>query len=173
MNINLIKFKDITENYMLLHHWCSQEFIYTWFEQRILSYDEIVNKYKNKLQEEKQDLYIIRNNDIKIGLVQIYQYKENKFKQLNNYNNIYEYDLFIGNKEYINKGLGVNIINLINEKIYYEYNADAIILRPFKRNIRAIKCYQKAKFKNICEYIDKDTLGHKEEIVVLLNVKAK
>ena len=38
------------------------------------------------------------------------------------------------------------------------YNADAIILRPFKRNVRAIKCYEKCNFKNIYEYIGEDTL---------------
>ena len=53
--------------------------------------------------------------------------------------------------------------------IYEDYNADAIILRPFKRNIRAIKCYEKCRFKNIYEYVGKDTLGNKERIVGLIN----
>ena len=55
--------------------------------------------------------------------------------------------------------------------IYNNYNADAIILRPFKRNIRAIKCYTKNDFKIIDEYIGKDSIGNKETILVLLNSK--
>ena len=50
----LIKFRDLknTENeYRQLHKWCSNKFVYEWFEQRILSYDEIVSKYQNKLKE--------------------------------------------------------------------------------------------------------------------------
>lgn len=170
MNISLIKFEDIQENYQLLHQWCNQEFIYTWFEQRILSYEEIVNKYKGKLKENNQDLYIIKYNDVKIGLVQIYPYQDDTLKELKNYNTIYEYDLFIGNKEYIGKGLGITSVKLINNMIYSKYQADAIILRPFKKNKRAIKCYQKANYNIIHEYIDKDTIGNKEEIVILLNI---
>ena len=55
--------------------------------------------------------------------------------------------------------------------IYDKYNADAIILRPFKRNIRAIKCYEKCDYKIIKEYDGKDTLGNPEIISVLLNTK--
>ena len=155
-----------------LYKWCSQEFVYEWFEQRKLSYDEIKNKYKNKLKNKIQDLFIITHNNIDIGLVQIYKYNnEIKLKQLQNYKNIYEYDLFIGEEDYLSKGIGSNVVKLINKMIYEKYNSDAIILRPFKRNVRAIKCYEKCKFKNIYEYIGKDTLGNKEDIIVLLNKK--
>ena len=47
--IDLIEFTDKKENYELMYKWCSQEFIYKWFEQRKLSYEEIENKYKNKI----------------------------------------------------------------------------------------------------------------------------
>ena len=52
--------------------------------------------------------------------------------------------------------------------IYLKYNADAIILRPFKRNIRAIKCYLKCGYNVIDEYNGKDTLNNDEIIIVLL-----
>ena len=44
--IDLTKFTDKKDNYELMDKWCSQEFIYEWFEQRKLSYKEIENKYK-------------------------------------------------------------------------------------------------------------------------------
>jgi hypothetical protein len=46
--IDLIEFTDKKDSYELMYKWCSQEFIYEWFEQRKLSYEEIENKYKNK-----------------------------------------------------------------------------------------------------------------------------
>ena len=156
----LITFRDLkdTENeYRQLHKWCSNKFVYEWFEQRILSYDEIVSKYQNKLKKKIQDLFIIKCDDKDIGLVQIYKYKDN----------IYEYDLFIGIEEYLNKGIGTIIVNEINDIIYKKYKANSIILRPFKRNIRAIKCYKKCGFKQIDEYLGKDTLGNPEVITVL------
>lgn len=55
--------------------------------------------------------------------------------------------------------------------IYSKYDADAIILRPFKKNVRAIKCYQKCDYKIIGEYKGTDTIGNLEMITVLLNEK--
>lgn len=156
----MISFRDLSSNdFLKLYEWCKQEFVYEWFEQRILSYDEIVNKYERKLKEGKQDLYIILYDDKDIGLVQIYKYNDNT----------YEYDLFIGEEEYLNKGIGTKVVNKVNSIIYDKYKVDSIILRPFKRNIRAIKCYLKCGFKTIDEYLGKDTLGNPEMITVLLN----
>ncbi len=156
----MINFRDLSSNdFLKLYEWCKQEFIYEWFEQRILSYDEIVNKYERKLKEGKQDLYIIVYDDKDIGLVQIYKYNDNN----------YEYDLFIGEENYLDKGIGTKVVNKINNIIYTKYKADSIILRPFKRNIRAIKCYLKCGFKIIDEYLGKDTLGNDEMITVLMN----
>ena len=157
MLITLRDLKNTEKEYRQLHKWCSNKFVYEWFEQRILSYDEIVSKYQNKLKEKIQDIFIIKCDDNDIGLVQIYKYKDN----------IYEYDLFIGIEEYLNKGIGTIIVNEINDIIYKKYKANSIILRPFKRNIRAIKCYKKCGFKQIDEYLGKDTLGNPEVITVL------
>ena len=38
-------------------------------------------------------------------------------------------------------------MNIVNNYIYDNYSADCIVLRPFKRNTNAIKCYQKVWFK--------------------------
>lgn len=166
--IKLVKFKDDNDNYELMHKWCSNKFVYEWFEQRVLSFEEIVNKYKRKLQEDKQKLFMINYNGKNIGFVQIYKYEDKKFDELKSYNNIYEYDIFIGEKEYLSKGIGSKVIELVNDYIYNEYNADCIVLRPFKRNIRAIKCYEKNGFKKICEYDGIDTIGNKEKYEVLI-----
>ena len=156
----IITFRNLEDNeneYKQLHKWCSKEFVYEWFEQRILSYDEIVNKYKTKLKEKIQDLYIIECDNKDIGLVQMYRYDDTT----------YEYDLFIGEEEYLDKGIGTIIVNKVNDIIYNKYKVTSIILRPFKRNIRAIKCYEKCGFKQIDEYLGKDTLGNPEVIAVL------
>ena len=172
MNISFRNLENKDEEFIKLQGWCKNKFVYEWFEQRILSLEEITTKYKNKLNKGIQKLFIIKYNDIDIGLVQIYKFEHDiNLEELNKYKNVYEYDLFIGIEEYLSKGLGTLIVNLVNEKIYNEYNADAIILRPFKRNIRAIRCYEKVNFKLINEYDGKDTLSNPEKISVLLNTK--
>lgn len=69
----------------------------------------------------------------------------------------------------MNKGIGKKVVDSINNIIYKKYNADSIILRLFKRNERAIKCYEKCNFEKVSEYVGTDTLGNKENIIVLLN----
>ena len=61
--IELIEFTDKKDNYELMYKWCSQEFIYEWFEQRKISLEEIENKYKNKLLENQQHLFFINYNE--------------------------------------------------------------------------------------------------------------
>ena len=169
-NIKFKKLRDSNKHYLKLYNWCKNEFVYEWFEQRILSFEEIVNKYKTKLKNKKQDLYIIQLNNKDIGLVQIYKFENDiNISYLDKYKNAYEYDLFIGEEGYLNKGIGKKIADSINDMIYQKYNADSIILRPFKRNERAIKCYQKCNFEKVHEYIGTDTLGSRETILVLLN----
>ena len=167
--IDLIEFTDNEDNYELMYKWCSQEFIYKWFEQRKLSYEEIENKYKNKLLANQQKLFFINYNDNKIGFVQIYKYDDEKSEALIKYDSIYEYDIFIGESEYLSKGLGAIIVNYVNNYIYEKYLCDCIVLRPFKRNERAVKCYKKCGFEIVDEYMGTDTLGNKENMMVLLN----
>ncbi len=170
--ITLRELKGTKEDYLLLHKWCSNKNVYEWFEQRLLSLEEIINKYKKKLNEKKQQLFIIQLNGKDIGYTQIYKFeKDIDFKELNNYRCLYEFDTFIGEEEYLSKGYGTIIIKEITKLIYSNYEADAIILRPFKRNVRAVKCYKKSGYIIINEYEGKDSLNNKETILILLNEK--
>ena len=69
---------------------------------------------------------------------------------------LYEYDIFIGEEDYLSKGVGHKVIEIVNREIYKAFNADGIVLRPFKRNIRACNCYRKCGFKEVLEYDDID-----------------
>ena len=170
MKISIRRFKDNEEDYLKLYKWCQNKDVYEWFEQRQLSLEEITNKYRNKLLSKKQDLFIIKCDNKDIGYTQIYKFDNDiKVDELSKYQNIYEFDLFIGEIDYLSKGIGKLIIDYLTNYIYSNYKADVIILRPFKRNIRAIKCYQKCNYKIINEHIGVDTQGRKETILVLLN----
>ena len=157
--IKLRPLKNNNNDFELLYNWCNKLFVYEWFEQRPLLKEEIVTKYTNKLNEGQQELYIIQHNNKDIGYTQIYKYEDK--------DDIYEFDLFIGEEEYLNKGIGTTIVSSINNKINKEHNPKEIILRPFTRNIRAIRCYEKTGFKIVSRYMGKDTLEKDEEITVM------
>ena len=119
MKITFRKFKDDEVEYIKIYNWCKNDYIYNWFEQRVLSPEEIKEKYKNKLNSKKQELLIIQCDYQDIGLIQIYKYiKDININTLNNFKNIYEFDIFIGEKEYLSKGIGAKVVNRINKKIY-------------------------------------------------------
>ena len=84
---------------------------------------------------------------------------------------IYEYDLFIGEEEYLNKGIGTQIVNFIDDYIFDTYKPETIALRPFKRNIRAVKCYEKCNYHIIDEYDGFDTIGNPEVFLVMIKNK--
>ena len=60
MDVTLRLLKNNNDEFRQLHKWCKNKFVYEWFEQRILSYDEIVKKYRNKLLKNNQKLFIIQ-----------------------------------------------------------------------------------------------------------------
>lgn len=143
----------------MIYEWCLHKSVYEWFEQKKLSFEEIKTKYQNKIKNSDQELFIIEFHDKAVGLIQIYYYDKTK--------NAYEFDLFIGDNNYLSKGIGYKTIMLINNYLFKIKQASFIILRPFKRNIRAINCYLKAGYKIEGEYLSKDTIGN-DEIIVLM-----
>ena len=158
MKISFRKLENNDKDFSLLYKWCQNKNVYEWFEQRILSFDEVKEKYLKKLNEKKQELLIIQCDNIDIGYTQVYKYEEE--------DNTYEFDIFIGEEEYLSKGIGTIVINELCRKIFNK--ADKIVLRPFKRNIRAVKCYLKCGFEIVDEYTDKDTLGNEETFLLMI-----
>lgn len=73
---------------------------------------------KNKLLANQQQLFFINYNDNKIGFVQIYKYDDKKSKAFIKYDSIYEYDIFIGEPEYLSRGIGAQIVKYVNNYIY-------------------------------------------------------
>lgn len=165
---NIIIFRNLNANdFKKIYLWCQEVFVYTWFEQRKLSFSEIKDKYQRKISEGKQELFIINYNGIDIGLVQIYPFNDSGIFSKNNKKG-YEFDIFIGDKNYLSRGIGKIVIHKICELLFQRENIDYIILRPFADNTRAVKCYLKCGFKIIQEYTDKDTIGNIRKICLML-----
>ena len=70
----------------------------------------------------------------------VYKVWDKKNDKLIKYDNVFEYDIFIGESEYLSRGIGTKAVNYVNNYIYENYLCDCIVLRPFDRNERAIKC---------------------------------
>ena len=172
-NIKLRRLKDDFKDYKLLEKWYQEEEVYLSFEQRKLSYEEIVAKYsKRTLENSNISVFMIKYDDIPIGIIQ-YKLIEDENKKLYNIDidNCYEIDIFIGKVKLHNKGIGKIVINLISDYLFSEKSANLLIMCPLKENIKAIKCYEGCGFKIIREFETNDTIGSIKKYELMIKEK--
>ena len=171
--VNIRLLKDTTEDYKLLEKWYQEEEIYTSFEQRKLNYQEIKEKYYPRtLKNAKIPVYMIEYNQKPIGIIQykLVNEEDKKLYRLTG-NYIYEIDIFIGELNEHNKGIGSSSINILSEFLYKEKNAELLVMCPLKQNLKAINCYKKSGFY-IKRYFDtKDTIGILQTYALMIKEK--
>ncbi|SKC69450.1 GNAT family N-acetyltransferase [Maledivibacter halophilus] len=83
-----------------------------------------------------------------------------------------ELGIFIGNKEYWNRGLGQEAIELILNFGFNIINLNNIMLRVRGFNKRAIKCYEKCGFKVIGIRREAITFGDKKYGEIYMDILA-
>lgn len=112
---------------------------------------------------------MIEYKNIPIGIIQ-YQLVSDKNKKLYKIDNdnCYEIDIFIGELDYHNKGIGKNSIDIISNYLFNKMNASILVMCPLKENDNAIKCYLKSGFKIKDKYISEDTVGMLQEYVLMI-----
>lgn len=164
------RLNDSIHDYKKLEQWYNNPEVNEYFEQRILTYEEIKKKYYPRTKEDcNVKVFIINQADKAIGLVQYYKSESEKLNKLGIYGNTYEIDIFIGEKSSCNKGIGTKIIRIVTDYLFESCDAKQIILTPQARNMRAIKCYINAGYKIEKEFTSVDTLGNtvKETLLII------
>ncbi len=172
-NITLERLKNEEKNYQLLEKWYQEKEIYHHFEQRILTYQEIKNKYYPRtLNNTKIPVYMIYDDKTPIGIIQ-YQLLSEESKEIYNLNieNAYELDIFIGELTKHNQGIGKKVIDLISNNLFKEHKAKILLMCPLKENKKAIKCYENSGYKIVKEFISNDTIGNKQTYLLMIKEK--
>ena len=105
-------------------------------------------KYKKRLMENKVKIYIIVIDGIDAGFIQTYFIDDlSSFKVSGISKGI---DLYIGDKDYLHKGYGKDIITeFITNFVFNNKLVDFVVIDPEVRNKIAIKSYSKAGFKHV------------------------
>ncbi|MEH2173270.1 GNAT family N-acetyltransferase [Nostoc sp.] len=62
---------------------------------------------------------------------------------------VYAIDLFIGETEYWNKGIGTKILSVVINYLFEQCQAHKIVIDPHADNYRAIRCYEKCGFVKV------------------------
>lgn len=172
-NLKLRPLRDMERDYKMLEKWYQEEEIYFSFEQRKLNYKEIKEKYfPRTLKDATIPVYMIEYNKNPIGIVQ-YQLINSENQKLYNINcsNCYEIDIFIGELNMHNKGIGSKAINLLSNFLFEKHHAELLVMCPLKENTPAIKCYEKCGFKIKRMFKTNDTIGKLQEYFLMIRKK--
>lgn len=152
------EFKSLTvDDLVLLYQWFQEKTVNKWFARdKFWSINEIHEKYEPRLSnKERIPSFIIYHQDLPLGFIQYYSlvdYLPEGIVESNNMlfqdyfkNTLVGMDLFIALSSFRGKGVGPEIINqFINEQLS---KFSAVVVDPDTKNLAAIRCYEKAGFK--------------------------
>lgn len=164
-----IYLRDIVDNeeeYNRLYNWCLNPSVYKYFEQRILSYDEVVSKYKMRVGNEEVKTLIILYKAREIGLVQYEKMDEEDRKRFGILlDDVVSIDIFIGDSSFYGLGIGTRVVKYIGKYLLSKF--DMVIANVQSTNDSSINMCLKSGFKKLREVDYSDTLGNSTKNTLL------
>ena len=141
-----IGFKAITpEDTDMVLGWRNSEFVRGYFiYKNPISKEEHLNWLRTKVDTGKVIQFVVYDIATDTPFGSVY------FRDVDMESRQAEYGVFIGDLDYIGKGYGYEIAELMVKYGFENAGLDRIILRVFADNERAVKCYIKAGFA-VCD----------------------
>lgn len=157
---------DSDEEYKRLYTWCLNPNVYEYFEQRVLSYDEVVSKYRKRVGNEEIRTLIIVYKNKEIGLVQYEKIDDEDRRYFGiSLDNVVLIDIFIGESSLYGLGIGSRVVKYISK--YLLLNFDMVIANVLSSNSNSINMCLNSGFKKLNEFDYFDTLGTKTKNTLL------
>lgn len=181
-NIVIRKMEDCIDDYGIMAKWLSNPNVLQYYEGRdkVFDLDKVMKKFGPRVRGESVvNSCIVEYNKKKIGYIQYYKIDSNEYDvsdkiHMEKYSAPYGIDLFIGNTDYWNKGIGTQLVKAIIKYLFQNEKADVIFIDPQTWNKRAIKCYEKSGFKPIT-IIEKREFyegEYKDNLIMCINIGA-
>jgi len=152
--MNDISFRKLEEKDLkLMHKWLNTEFVKEWYytESSYESFEEVSKRYLPYIDCKKTTYpFLIVYNGKDIGYIQTYMIKDypDYGKYVDSDEDAAGMDLFIGEQDYIHKGLGKYILTkFLHDYVFTLNDSSCCIIGPEPKNKAAIKAYEKAGFK--------------------------
>ena len=155
--IRYLENTDYDMNCML--NWLNNKKISDYYgDSKKYTLKEIKNKYIKKIESKVENPCIIEYNNKPIGYIQYYIVDSEEYEIPQEiFSNIVKQnekaiaiDLFIGEDDFRDKGIGTKTLKLLINEIFNDHSINAILIDPKTSNKRAIECYRKCGFKDIC-----------------------
>lgn len=148
------KMKDNSEDIDVLFKWFNDKSVQMYYEGKNAKYSkqEIKDKYGKRAREKDSVIpCIIEYSSKPIGYIQYYELDEETKEAYESIDigRVYGIDMFIGETEYWNKGIGSKSLKSLIRYLFEKEDATSIFIDPQTWNKRAIKCYEKCGFKKV------------------------
>lgn len=148
--------QDAPGDYALLAHWLSDERVLEFYEGRDnpFSLEQVAEEFG--LLVRGADLVtpcILVYRDAPVGYLQFYPVTEAERAEYGlpgeALTDVYGIDLFIGEPDLWNRGIGTAAVSALTSYLFAERQARQIVIDPWVENERAIRCYEKCGFRRV------------------------
>ena len=133
----------------LMHRWLSTPHVSQWWYDEGTSYKEIEEKYLPRIEgREAVKPFVILHEGKPIGYIQSYRISDEddeEYASLVSLKNSAGVDLFIGETEFLHRGLGGQILRrFLPKHVFSDPEVEACVIGPEPENAAAIRSYEKA-----------------------------
>lgn len=149
-----ITFKELTQDDLpLLYIWLNKPHVQGTYAKTFVSKDDVVEKYGKKIRKDsKTKAFIFLCEGRPAGYIQTYRVSDYP-----DYESLISLpyksagvDLFIGDENFLGKGLGSTIIKKFTEEVVLKlYDVEYCVAGPDEKNIPSIKAFEKAGYRHV------------------------
>lgn len=145
-----ISFRELRASDLdLMHRWLNTSHVKRWWYADGTSYQEIEDEYLPYIEgREPVKPFVILHEGRPLGYTQSYLIShDQEYASLVDVKDSAGVDMFIGEAEYLYRGLGQNILRLfLLEHVFSEPGIEVCVIGPEPKNAAAIRAYEKAGF---------------------------
>jgi aminoglycoside 6'-N-acetyltransferase len=150
--VALRRMRDDEADYRLLARWLTDERVLAFYEGRDNPhpYERIVEKYRPRARGEEFVRPCIQSHEGRdVGYVQYYPVASPDDCGLEEADDTWGVDLFIGEPELWGKGIGTRALAALVRHLFAAENARRVVLDPHVDNQRAIRSYERCGFRKV------------------------
>ncbi len=123
--------------------------------------EDYLDYYFDGSAPKKGRCFIIFFNELEVGQI--------NYNPIDPLTKTTELDIWLSDKKYTGKGIGVKAIQLICKHIFDNLDCRKILIQPSARNPYAIKAYKKAGFIEQAEIPPDFELDYQDSVLLVLN----
>lgn len=148
-----VGFRQMTpDDLLLMHRWLQTPHVLEWWWGGVApSYEDVAEKYGPRIRgQEPTDPYLILHAGQPVGYIQTYRIRDypEYAAAVDMDEEASGVDLFIGEADYLHKGLGSHILRrFLRHIVFAPGDVASCIIGPSAANAIAIRAYEKAGFR--------------------------